>query len=32
MFTKIKNLQQNAKGLEALGSPYWTASELLRGI
>jgi len=31
---KIKNkaLQQNAKGLEIVSSPYWTRSELLREI
>jgi hypothetical protein len=27
-----KALQQKAKGLEYLGSPYWSASELLWGI
>jgi len=29
---KIKPLSRMPKGLECLGSPYWTASELLRGI
>jgi len=27
-----KALQQNAKGLELASSPYWTRSELLKGI
>jgi len=31
-FSKIKALQQNAKGLELASSPYWTRSELLKGI
>jgi hypothetical protein len=29
---KKKALQQKPKGFEVSGSPYWTASELLRGI
>jgi len=29
---KIKALQQMPKGLECLGSPYWTRLELLKGI
>jgi hypothetical protein len=32
VFKKKKALQLDAKGLEMSGSPYWTASELLRGI
>jgi len=27
-----KSPSVKAKGLESLGSPYWSASELLRGI
>jgi len=39
MIKHIRNQQENkkspsakAKGLELSGSPYWSASELLRGI
>jgi len=31
-FSNNKALQQKPKGWECLGSPYWTTSELLRGI
>jgi hypothetical protein len=31
-FLNKKALQQKPKGLELAGSPYWTLSELLRGI
>jgi len=31
-FFRKKALQQNAKGLEIVSSPYWSGSELLRVI
>jgi hypothetical protein len=32
IFIKIKSPSTKTKGLECLGSPYWSASKLLRGI